>query len=199
MRSLIIATKNEGKYKEIKEMLSDLDLEFYSLNDLTELPEIEEIGSSYIENALIKARIVFERTKLPVLSDDSGLEVEALNFKPGIHSARFAGEPVNYKANNEKLLKLLKDVPEAERKARFVCAIAFKNSLREQVFEEICYGKIANTPRGNEGFGYDPLFIPDGYELTFAELNREIKNKISHRARAVEKIRPYIIDYFKNT
>lgn len=198
MRSLIIATKNEGKYREIKEMLSDLKLEFFSLNDFKDVPEIEENGLSYIENALIKARKIFEVTRLPVLSDDSGLEIEALNFQPGIYSARFAGEPVNYKANNEKLLKLLKNVPDTERKARFICTVVFKNGEKEEIFEGICLGRIAIEPRGNGGFGYDPLFIPEGYNLTFAELSQEIKNKISHRARAIEKVKPVLIDFYKN-
>lgn len=199
MRKLIIATKNSGKFREIADMLSDLNLELVSLNEFEDISEIEEDGTTYSENALIKARIVFERTNLPVLSDDSGLEVVSLNFQPGVRSARFAGEPVNYLANNKKLLSLLKDVPESERKARFICVVVFKNKLKEEITEGICAGRIASEPRGEGGFGYDPLFIPEGYQLTFAEINQSIKNKISHRAKAIEKIKPTIIDYFSKT
>lgn len=199
MSKLIIATKNRGKFNEIKELLSDLKLILVSLNDFEDLPEVEENGSTYVENALIKARAVFDKLKLPVLSDDSGLEVEALNFKPGVRSARFAGEQINYQANNEKLLELLKNVPEPLRIARFRCVVVFKTNIKEDIVEGICNGKIINEPRGKGGFGYDPLFVPDGYEITFAEMNQELKNKISHRAKAIEKIKPFLLNYFKNT
>ncbi len=193
MKSLIIASNNEGKVREIKEILSDLHLDIKSLKDYPEIPEIIEDGSTFEENALKKAREVFKILQLPVLSDDSGLEVYSLNMQPGVYSARFAGEPKDYQKNNQKLLKELENYDDDEkRKARFRCVVVFKTFETEHIVEGFCTGRIINEIRGSGGFGYDPLFIPDGHQQTFAELPQEIKNSISHRGRAFSKIKPFI-------
>lgn len=195
MKSLVIASNNEGKVREIKEILSDLHLDIKSLKDYPEIPEIIEDGKTFEENALKKAREAFSILQLPVLSDDSGLEVYALNMQPGVYSARFAGEPKDYHKNNQKLLKLLENYYDDKRKARFRCVVVFKIFETEHIVEGFCTGRIINELRGSGGFGYDPLFIPDGYQQTFAELSQEIKNSISHRGRAFNLIKPIIKNY----
>lgn len=196
MRKLILATRNLDKVKEIKEILGDLNLEILDLNNYSNIPEIVEDEETFEDNAIKKAREVFKIVKLPVLSDDSGLEVEFLNNQPGIRSARFAGEPTNYTKNNEKLLKMLDNVPDEFRKAQFRCIVVFKTKNEEILAEGICKGRILRQMRGSGGFGYDPLFIPDGYEQTYAEMPQEVKNKISHRAIALKNIKPFILEYF---
>ncbi|RCK77446.1 MAG: Nucleoside 5-triphosphatase RdgB (dHAPTP, dITP, XTP-specific) [Ignavibacteriae bacterium] len=196
MRTLVIATRNKGKVKEIKAIFSDLNVDIIDLNNFKDIPEIYEDGETFEANALKKAREVYGILKLPVLSDDSGLEVEFLNNQPGVLSARFAGEPTNFANNNAKLLKLLENVPDVSRKARFRCVVVFKTEEKEEIAEGICSGKIIEQLRGTGGFGYDPLFIPDGFNLTFAEMPQELKNKISHRAQALNKIKPFIVHFF---
>lgn len=196
MKSLVIASNNEDKVREIKEILSDLHLDIKSLKDFPEIPEIIEDGKTFEENALKKAREVFSILQTPILSDDSGLEVYAINMQPGVYSARFAGEPKDYRKNNQKLLKLLENYPEEdEREARFRCLVVFKTFESEHIVEGICKGRIIDELRGNGGFGYDPLFIPDGYKQTFAELPQRIKNSISHRGRAFNQIKQIIKGY----
>jgi len=187
----VIATNNKHKLEEIGQMLTGYSLEILSMKDVSlDGLEIIEDGASFEENAIIKAKAVMERTGLLALADDSGLEVEALDNKPGIYSARFAGEQGNDKANNEKLLKLLEAIPQEERRARFVCVIAavFPNGETVTVRGE-CYGIIGFEEKGATGFGYDPLFIVPELNKTFAELGSEAKNKISHRARALEELK----------
>lgn len=195
MKNLVIASNNEGKVREITEILSDLNLNLKSFKDYPEIPEIIEDGKTFEENALKKARKAFSILQAPVLSDDSGLEVYALNMQPGVYSARFAGEPKDYQKNNQKLLKYLENYHDDERKARFRCVVVFKTFESEHIVEGFCTGRIITELRGSGGFGYDPLFIPEGYQQTFAELPPEVKNSISHRGRAFSLIKPIIKNY----
>ena len=197
MATLVLATRNESKVKEITEILSELKLEIRSLLDYPELPDVVEDGLTFEENALKKARTVFEYTTLPTLSDDSGLEVFELGMKPGVRSARYAGEPTNYHNNNQKLVKELRNIPDDHRRAQFRCVVVFKTKEFEKIKEGICGGKIIHESKGVGGFGYDPLFMPDGYNQTFAEINSAIKNAISHRGKALLDIRETLDKYFR--
>jgi XTP/dITP diphosphohydrolase len=147
-------------------------------------------------NALKKARTAFARTGLPSLADDSGLEVYYLNGKPGVHSARYAGENATYDDNNRKLLRAMLGTMLEQRTARFRCVIAFVAKDIEKVVEGVCPGSIAEEPRGSGGFGYDPLFVPDGFTKTYAELSSDTKNRISHRGKALNEIKDVLVRYF---
>ncbi len=182
--------------REITEILTNLPIQIQSLLDYPTVPDINEDGKTLEENALKKARTAFEHTMLPSLADDSGLEVIHLNMEPGVRSARYAGENATYGDNNRKLLLALRDATEEQRRAQFRCVIAFVASGVEKVVEGVCPGKVTDQPRGNGGFGYDPLFIPDGFQQTFAELDPEIKNRISHRGIALEGIKDFLSEYF---
>ncbi|HOJ32493.1 MAG TPA: RdgB/HAM1 family non-canonical purine NTP pyrophosphatase [Candidatus Hydrogenedentes bacterium] len=191
---IVIATTNSDKFREIEGLLrDDAPFVFRCLNDYPPLPEPEEDGKTFFENALKKALYYCHELKLPCVCDDSGLEVEALNGAPGVHSARYAGVPSSSERNNEKLLEQLRGVAENDRRARFVCCamICFPDG-RIHAETGTVEGRIADRCRGNHGFGYDPLFIPEGYNLTFGELDPEIKKAISHRARAFHKLRDYL-------
>ncbi|HBT20374.1 MAG TPA: non-canonical purine NTP pyrophosphatase [Peptococcaceae bacterium] len=189
MRKLVIASRNKGKISELKELLKEYNFEILSLDDYPEIPEIKETGKSFKENALIKARIAAQETGCLALADDSGLEVDALGGAPGIYSSRFAGPNKDDEANNKKLLELLEGVPFDKRTARFRCVVAAVDPQGIEITTEgVCEGKIGFEPKGSFGFGYDPIFIVDGYGLTMAELKPEIKNRISHRAKAFKKI-----------
>lgn len=192
--SIIVATGNQGKMKEISHILTDLPIELTSLKDhFDPIPDIPETGSTFKENALLKAKWLSDKTNHWVLADDSGLEVDALFGEPGVHSARYAGEHGNSKANNEKLLNALKDIKQDQRTARFKCCmVLYCNSDQIYTGEGTCEGRIIESPIGFNGFGYDPLFIPDGYSETFAQLDGTIKNQISHRRKALEEIRKVI-------
>ncbi len=193
MKKIVIASKNEGKIKEIKNFLHGLDVEILTLNDFPDISEIAEDGRTFEENAMKKAKAVFEHTKLTSLADDSGLEVRYIGGEPGVHSARFSGENATDKQNNEKLLELLKDVPMDERRARFKCVLILYNSLYNNlVFEGKSEGYLIDAPKGEFGFGYDPLFVPDGFTKTFGELDLVTKNKISHRGKALNSLRSYM-------
>ncbi len=192
MVTVCLATGNGHKLYEVKRLFSDLPIVWKSLRDFPEIPDIVEDGSTFAENALIKARTVFEHTGILTLADDSGLEVDALGGAPGIYSARYGGEEGNSELNKEKLLRELQGVPDAERTGRFKCAAALINKGTEEVRIGTVEGKIISAPRGTSGFGYDPLFIPEGYEQTFAELGEEVKNEISHRAKAFKEMRKII-------
>jgi len=195
---LVLATYNLDKKKEIEKLLSDLPIKILSLSDFPQLPKVEEKGKSFEENAVRKAIFYAKKTGFLCLSDDSGLIVEYLNGKPGVYSARFAGKNATYRKNNEKLLSLLKGVPYKKRKAKFVCCIALadKKGLIK-IVKGTCSGRIAYEIRGKYGFGYDPVFIPLGYNKTFAELGEKIKNEISHRSRALRKIKRFMARYFE--
>ncbi len=184
----VIATGNRHKLEEISAMLSDFDIEVCSMKDMgLEGLEIEETGSTFEENAIIKASTVAERTGKMAIADDSGLEVDALDGEPGIYSARYAGPDATDAANNAKLLDELKDVPLENRQARFVCALAavFPDG-RKIVVRGIVEGYIDFEEKGSHGFGYDPLFLIPAYQQTFGELGPVIKNSMSHRGRAIE-------------
>jgi XTP/dITP diphosphohydrolase len=179
---IIFATKNEGKVREISEMIAETKIELMSLNHLGSLPEIIEDGRSYLENALKKARIISEFTGETVLADDSGIEVDALGGEPGIYSARFAGSEATDDENNAKLLSLLKEVPPEKRTATFHCSLVLYHSKECYTsFEARWEGRIIDDCRGQNGFGYDPIFLVLALNKTAAELPPEIKNKISHR------------------
>ena len=191
LHEAVIATGNKHKLEEIGTILKDFNLKVLSMKDVDlEGLEIIEDGNTFEENALIKARTVMEKTGKLTLADDSGLEVDILDNRPGIFSARFAGENATDEDNNNKLLKLLEDVPLEKRSARFVCAMAamFPNG-ESIVLRGECPGLIGFKPKGESGFGYDPLFIVEEYNQTFAQIGEEKKNKISHRAIALEKLK----------
>ncbi len=182
---IVLATRNLKKAKEIREILKGLDVEFLSLKDFPEIKEIKEKGKTFSENATLKAREVAYLTKRVSLADDSGLEVDALEGKPGIYSARFARHD---RERNKKLLRLLKNILASKRGATFRCAVAIVwPNGKTKVLEGRYRGQIAFKERGKAGFGFDPIFIASRYNKTFAELGIEIKNRISHRSQAFKK------------
>lgn len=189
----MIATDNPGKVREIKAILNAPDLVFMSLVDFPGLPRAEETGRTYSDNALEKARLAAYHTGLPSLADDSGLEVDALHGAPGIVSARFAGPGAGDAPNLEKLLRLTSEIPEADLKARFICAAVLVHRGRAYQAEGIIEGRIIRTPRGQNGFGYDPVFLLPELGLTMAEIEPELKNRISHRAQALLRLRPVLL------
>ena len=187
--NLIFATHNKHKLSEVQKMLPDI-----KLNSLTEIgfnEEIEENGNSFEENAIIKAETIYLKTKLNVFSDDSGLVIPALNGEPGIFSARYAGTG-NDKDNNKKVLDKLKD--KNDRSAYFICVICLIIDGKKHIFEGKVDGEILTEPRGDNDFGYDPIFKPNGYDLSFAEMTPELKNKISHRSIAIEGVKNYLFN-----
>jgi XTP/dITP diphosphohydrolase len=186
---IILATRNVNKLLELREILNGLPLEIEALIDYPDIPEIEETGATFVENAVMKANAVFESTRILSIADDSGLEVDALNGAPGVRSARFAGNHHDYSANNRKLLESLENTPEEERGAQFRCVAAIIGPAFKEIMEGIVRGRIIEEAKGDKGFGYDPLFVPEGFDKTFAELGEEIKNRISHRALAFEKVK----------
>ncbi|MFW6007441.1 MAG: XTP/dITP diphosphatase [Halanaerobiales bacterium] len=198
MKKLFIASTNQGKIKEIQDTYKSFNFEIVGLNEYPELQQIKEDGSSFEENALKKARAGANHTGLLTLADDSGLVVDYLDGKPGIYSARFAGENSSDEENNIKLLNDLYKVDWENRNAFFVCIMALVNPVtgEEHTVEGKCNGYIATNPRGDNGFGYDPIFYLPEYDKTMAELPPETKNKISHRAKALEKMKTIFKDHF---
>lgn len=196
-QKILIATRNRGKVKEIERLLSIPQLDFVSLGEIAPDLEIKETGTTYLENALIKAREAAQATGLIAIADDSGLEVDALDGAPGVFSARYAGKDGDDEANIARLLAELADVPDEERTARFRCvAVAFfPEDDTYLTAEAVCDGHIIREKRGSGGFGYDPVFVPDGYDRTFAELPLSVKNRISHRAKAFRLMRRKLVDY----
>ncbi|TAK55613.1 MAG: XTP/dITP diphosphatase [Bacteroidetes bacterium] len=192
MPQLLLATRNKGKLVEMQALLASLPYQILSVSDFPELPEVEEDKETMEENALKKARTIFSLTNISTIADDSGLEVYSLGMKPGVYSARYAGENVSYADNNRKLLKELEGIPLEKRKARFRCVSAFVSDKEEKLFEGTCEGTIIDKPRGTNGFGYDPLFQPIGYSQTLAELPLEVKNRISHRGKAFRSLKEYL-------
>ena len=203
MQELIIATTNPGKLREIRELLKDLDVKITSLSDYPDAPKIEEDGKNFAQNALKKAATIALYTGKLTLGEDSGLEVKALGNKPGIYSSRFSGEKATDRKNNVKLLRLLRDVPLKKRQARYRCFAALVDGQPRQrrgqrvidVVSGSCAGVIALKGKGNNGFGYDPLFFIPRYHKTFGELDPAVKAKISHRARAFRKVRKVLEEY----
>lgn len=194
MKRIVIASNNAGKIKEIKNILGNNKLEFLSLKDVGFYKEILEDQDSFKGNAYKKAECVAKDVNEIVLADDSGLEVDILNGQPGVFSARFAGKNATDEKNNEKLLEMMKDVPEEKRGAQFRCVLVLMlPNGKSFKAEGICRGKIADRPYGNEGFGYDPIFIPEGYNKTFGQMQEDEKNKISHRYLALQKLKEIMI------
>ena len=189
MKELIFVTHNAHKSEEVKAIVGN-NFNVKNLSDINMFDEIPETGSTFKENALQKAQYLYDKLKCNCFADDSGLSVDALNGEPGVLSARYAGEPSNSQRNTEKLLNVLKD--ETNRKAQFITVIAVILDGETYFFEGIIHGTITKSPQGEGGFGYDPIFIPDGYDKTFAELPADVKNKISHRAIAMEKFKQFI-------
>ncbi len=190
---IVFATKNEGKVREIGEMMKGTGIELVSLNHFAELPEIVEDGATYLENALKKARTVSEFLGETVLADDSGLQVEVLKGEPGVYSARYAGEGATDEENNAKLLAKLKEVPAEKRTASFFCALVLcRPGGRCHSFEAEWPGRIIDEGRGENGFGYDPIFLDPRSGRTAAELPPEIKNKVSHRGQAFAKFKAWL-------
>ena len=188
MMKLVIATRNKHKLEEIRAIFSPHALELASALDFPDIPDVVEDGLTFEDNAIKKATTLARATGCWALADDSGLEVEALEGRPGVYSARYAGEPADYEANNRKLLAELQG--QSNRRARFRCVVALADpSGKTRVVQGRCDGTIIDSPRGRAGFGYDPLFVPDGYSETFAEMSAELKNRISHRARALAEAR----------
>ena len=192
---LVLATKNSGKVVEFRRILAEFggnDLEVVGLDSYPEIGDIAETGLTFEENALLKARTICKLTNLPALADDSGICVAALNGAPGLYSARYSG--AGDKANNQKLLAELRDVPDDQRSAYFICVAAY---VRPDGFEQIAegrfHGKILHEVRGTGGFGYDPLFQPEGFDCSSAELSAQEKDAISHRGKAMRAIAPLII------
>ena len=183
---LLVATTNRHKLNEIRAIFSLPTIELCPADDFPDLPEVVEDGDTFEANAVKKATVTANAAGVWAMADDSGLEVDALGGAPGVQSARYAGEPVSYEANNRKLLAALGERP--DRQARFRCVIALSDpSGRVRTVAGSCEGTIARALRGDSGFGYDPLFVPDGYEQTFAELDADAKNAISHRGIALRR------------
>lgn len=198
MKKIVIATKNQDKLREIKDILKGIDADFLTMTEFQNIEEIEEDGYSYLENALKKSGVVSIHTGLPVLAEDSGLEVEALGGMPGLFSARYAGFNATDAQRVEKLLTELKGVPEGKRRAKYVCSAVFATPDGERfIAEGTVNGIILTEPLGSGGFGYDPIFYVPEYGKTMAELPLEVKNKISHRARAIGQLKDKIVQWLK--
>jgi XTP/dITP diphosphohydrolase len=194
MREIVLATRNPKKRGEMAALVASVGVSVRSLCDFSDVPEVEESGSTFAENAALKASTVAQAIGRWTLADDSGLVVDALDGAPGVHSARFAGEQRSDAANNAKLLALLRDVPDEQRGAAFVCHLALADptgEIRLRV-EDRCRGQIVSEMHGSGGFGYDPLFLVPEYQRTFGELGAATKNLISHRARAFAKLLPQL-------
>ena len=185
MQQLVFATNNAHKLTEVQAAVAG-KINLLSLNDIGCHDDIAETGSTFKENATIKSHFIYNKYQINCFADDSGLEIDALNGEPGVYSARYAGEHGNHAANNKKVLEQLKDV--ANRKARFITVISLIWNGEEYFFEGNVEGTIRTELSGSDGFGYDPIFQPDGFDITFAEMTLAQKNAISHRGRAVEKL-----------
>lgn len=196
MKQLVIATKNEKKLHELKRYLRGIRANVISLKHFSHVPRIVENGKTFKANATKKAMVISRFTGGLVLADDSGLAVKALGGQPGVRSSRFAGSRKSDKQNSSKLLKLLKNVPPAKRGAKFICAVAIcDNGKIVKVIEASCGGRIAFSEKGGYGFGYDPLFLIPKYRKTFGELGLKVKDKMSHRSRALAKAREFLRKY----
>ncbi|MCA9405618.1 MAG: XTP/dITP diphosphatase [Candidatus Omnitrophica bacterium] len=196
MRELVVATTNQGKLKEIRQLLADMDIKITSLADYPGAPEVVEDGKTFAQNAIKKAATIALYTKKLTLGEDSGIQIKALGNRPGIYSARYSGPNANDQKNNAKMLRELKDVPMDQRQARYRCFAALVDGRRiVDVVNGSCGGLITTRARGSNGFGYDPYFLIPRYDQTFGELPPEVKAKISHRARALKKVRDVLRNY----
>ena len=198
LNTIVLATHNRDKREELQEALSEFTVKILSLNDFPFIGEIEEVGQTLLENSMIKAKTVHNLTQLPVIADDTGLEVEALNGAPGIYSARYAGEDVTYEDNVNKLLAEMENIPLENRKAKFRTVISFVDKDRELWTEGTIKGIIGETAKGKNGFGYDPVFFVPELEKTFSELSIGEKNRISHRGLAMKKFRILLREYISD-
>ncbi|HVF30799.1 MAG TPA: RdgB/HAM1 family non-canonical purine NTP pyrophosphatase [Pyrinomonadaceae bacterium] len=199
-RSIVLATGNAGKVRELRELFREVQLELKSLQDFIGIVDVEETGATFEENAILKARGFALQTSHMALADDSGLEVEALANEPGVRSARFAGADTGYDVKIPKLLGMINAAGDRNRRARFVCVMAVADRSGEvlRTVRGECWGTIADKPKGWGGFGYDPIFIPDGYDQTFGELSEDVKQQVSHRARAAELLIRYLLDFTRS-
>lgn len=193
MEKIILSTHNNGKIEEIKFYLKELDIEILPVSNIINIGNIEETSNTLEGNATIKAEYIRDKVNGYILSDDTGLFVEALNGKPGVYSARYAGENATDKDNRIKLLKALKNSNNRRAYFRTVLVLIDKNN-KKYILDGICKGTISKEEKGINGFGYDSLFIPDGFSKTFAELDLEIKNKISHRSKALNKLQGLMVN-----
>ena len=191
---IVLATHNHDKEIELQYSLRGLGVEICLLSEYPDIGDIEETGTTLLENSLLKAHTVHDRTGLPAIADDTGLEVDALDGAPGVYSARFSGADATYEDNVNKLLSVMEEVSEERRSARFRTVISFVDGNQELWTEGHIDGKIIDFPRGNAGFGYDPVFYIPQLEKTFAELSTEEKNKISHRGLALQKLRKILVN-----
>lgn len=190
LQEMIIATRNPGKLREIEAILSPFPLKILSLKDFPSIPEVREDGATFAENAAKKARTIAHSTGRVAIADDSGLAVEALQGRPGVFSSRYAGENATDQERCQKLLQKMAKIPEGRRQAAFFCAIAVaRPDGKMEVVQGECRGSITFAPRGKHGFGYDPIFWVPEFGKTMAELEPEVKNRISHRAKALEKLK----------
>ena len=191
---IVLATHNHDKEIELQHSLRGLGIDICLLSEYPDIGEIEETGTTLLENSLLKARTVHDRTGLPAIADDTGLEIDALDGAPGVYSARFAGPDATYEDNINKLLSVMEDVSDDMRSARFRTVISFVDEVQELWTEGFIEGRITEDPRGNMGFGYDPVFYIPRLEKTFAELSTAEKNKISHRGLALQKLRKILVN-----
>jgi XTP/dITP diphosphohydrolase len=198
---LLVATRNAGKLREVRSLLSDLSVRLLSLSEFPATTEVEETGQTFAENAALKASAYATQTGRLTLADDSGLEVDALGGAPGVLSARYAGAGASDAERNARLLAELAGTTEPNRRARFVCCIAIADDAANllHISTGICEGHIAYEPRGANGFGYDPLFIPDGHAQSFGELSQEVKQRLGHRARALAHARVFLLEHFRRS
>ena len=196
-KKLILATHNLHKQKEMNSILSPLGILIVGLDEFSHIGDIEETGTTLLENAYIKAKTVYKLTGLPSMADDTGLEVDSLDGAPGVYSARYAGKNPTYQENCDKLLLKLKGYPKEKRVATFKTVIAFVDGEREHHAEGVVKGVIVDKYRGVDGFGYDPIFQPESQSQTYAEMDTEEKNRISHRFKALDKIKEFLVPYFK--
>ncbi|MEJ5226948.1 XTP/dITP diphosphatase [Thermodesulfovibrio sp.] len=191
---VVVASRNKKKIEEIRRILEGIDISLLSTDDFPHLEEVIEDGDTFEDNALKKARYVCKETGLPAIADDSGLEVKVLDGRPGVKSARYAGENATDEENVKKLLNEMKGIPPEKRQASFKCCIALVlPNGEENIFTGQIDGWITEKPRGNLGFGYDPVFIPEGYEQTFAEMKPSEKDALSHRRKALDKLKQFLL------
>lgn len=197
-QEIIIASKNENKAREIGQILNNSALDIVSLNKFSSVPDIEETGATFLENALLKAHHYHNILNRPVISDDSGLVVPSLDGEPGIYSARYAGVHSDYLRNNEKLLSKMQNLDGELRRAYFICVAVYYDGEKEIQAEGRVYGEISRFASGNNGFGYDPVFYHPESQMTFAQMNAASKNKISHRSLALQDLKKKLEHYWNN-
>jgi XTP/dITP diphosphohydrolase len=197
LTKIVLATKNQGKIREFAELLGGIDRRLIGLDEFDSVLEPEETGSTFAENAALKAAYYALHCGTAAIADDSGLVIDALDGRPGVLSARYGGDALSFDERMTMILDELADSADRSRRARFVCSLALadKNGQTLAVADGICEGRIAAYMTGDGGFGYDPIFIPDGFDATFGQLSREDKNNISHRRRAILQIIPFLRDF----